>query len=336
VEYRGYSLRDTGATFVKDLYCSIPYYDRRNPGLFGAKFVKDADGNIVRRFAAFVSLLDFAPSVLGEWPPDVNFDSRTYIGYVKGYAVYRCYVSDTEDELISFGLDGSVHRFGPAGSQCRPLGDYGCLVVASAGKTLILDGTLTPVFETDGDRCGSKITEATAWAPCPFGIKIGESFYYIRDEASSWKYTRTKTRWHISVKKRPVWMYSKRVKYDYVTDNWTHEPLKALGWNLIRRGLYVPSGIPTKKAQLKSSDNYGDFIQVEENGKRELYQSFDFRRWNKVTDPRAADRFYGMMGRIWIAPGLSDIAGMMPYTISFFDHGDKMLFQYDGFVFSMS
>ena len=337
VEYHGLSSRDTGATFIKGLYCSTPYYDPEDPGLFGARSIKDADGNIVGRYTAFVSLLDFSPLILGEWPEDVNFDSRAYVGYVKGYAVYRCYVSDTEDELISFGLDGSVHRFGPVGKQCRSLGEYGCLVATSMGKTLILDGRLAKVTEIDGDWCSSNISEAASPVPYPFGVKIGRSFYYVRTDESSWKYTKTKKGWHISKKEHPIWKFSKMVKYDYVTDNWMHEPLKAMRWNLIRHGVSIPTGIPTKRALLKSSDNYGDFIETDDgDGTKKLYHTFDFRKWNEVTDSRAVQRFYGMMGRIWIKPGLSDITGMLPYTIAFFDQNDKMIFQFDGFVFSMS
>jgi hypothetical protein len=342
VEYIGYSSTELSVPLVENLYCSTPYYDRANAGLFGFRFVKDADGNITDRYAMFVPLKTFKPVELARWPDGANFDSRSYVGYVKGAAVYACYVSATEQEFVSITLDGRVfRRTVSGGKQYRPLGDHGCFVTTDAGRTVVYDIELKEVYSVDGDFCGSDVTLASGHTPYPFGSLIGDTFYYPHTDETGWKYRKAGSGWSIAGTNKAIWKYNKAVFHDYLSDNWMNEPLKAVRYNLIRHGIFVPVVLPYNKASgekidFRSSDPYGDFAMVTDASEdRALKHTYDFRSWEAVTDSRAVTRFYGMWGRVWIDDRPDDIVGYMPYTMAVMDINDKMVLIFDGFVFRM-
>ncbi|WP_456432682.1 hypothetical protein [Nitratifractor sp.] len=327
IEYHGRSSRILGDAPIRDFYCSTIYYDPENPGLFGTKFVRDDDGNVVERYEAFVSLLDFSVYLLGRWPGDAVFDSRSFVGYTKGAAIYKCYVNDDYDELVSFTFDGAVYRVGGVEKLALPLGDSGCVAVVSGGVTIIFDQTLSAVHHTNGDYVTRNISESQPQSSYPFGAKIGGTIYYPRDAESAYAYRRRQDgSWSIRVVEYPLWMFQKATKYDYVTDGWLH-PLRSLGYNLIVRGVWAPSGIH-RGDQLKGADRYGDLVERNNT----LYHTFDFRRYTEVTDTRARDSFYGFCERVWTG-GVGGIAGYLPYVIAVFDQDDKTVLQFEGFVF---
>ena len=342
VEYHGLSNQEVSTTFIKDIYCSTPYYDSKNPGLFGFKFIRDSDGNITDRLLAFFSLLDFSVSILGRWPDALAFDSRSPIGYVKGAAVFTAW-NGGGISVASMGLDGSVRVMDVDSSLVRPLGEHGAFV-AKNGTTKVYSWKFEVEADSRADFTSSNISSASSPVPYPFGVLINRAFYYPASETGSWKYRKRKEPdeygnwWTFHFIPHAVWKAQKMVKYDYVTDNWINEPFARLNYNMLKHGVYTPAMLPMVKSgtlRLKSSDNYGDFAEIDGEDGKSLVHTFDFRKWEYVTDQRAIDRFYGMMGRIWIDIGLSDVTGYLPYTMAFFDSGDKMIFQYDGFVFTM-
>jgi len=339
VEYRGWSSEELNIPIVENFYASTPYYDKGNAGLFGTKVVKNEDGNIVERYCAFYSLVNGSISILGKWPDDIAFDSRVYIGFVKGAAIFSCYVSDTVRELISFDFEGGVHRLIGAGTISRPLGESGLLATTIGGDTAFLDTRLNEVSRVNGDFCSSTVGEATPNTPYPFGAKIGRAIYYPKDDEAGYKFVVTRGGPIASETTRPIWTYRKAVKYDYSTDGWNYAPRKYLGYNLIRNGLFPITKMPCRKTEgevcvFKGGDMYGDFVEVEyPDGKKSLWHTLDFEWWHTIDDERALDRFYGFWGRLWVAGRPDGIVGFMPYTMAVMDVDDKMVMIFDGFVF---
>ncbi len=109
-------------------------------------------------------------------------------------------------------------------------------------------------------------------------------------------------------------------------------------YNWIKQGVHIATKLPKAKiVRFKGSDIYADFVAAyDKDNNQKLYHTYNFRRWEEVTDIRAVDRFYGMSSRVWMREGRDGEVGYMPYHISFFDKGDKMVLQFEGFVFMIA
>lgn len=344
VEWSGISNTDLQADIPSSntvLYnIDTPYYDEDNPGLLGFKTIKDSNGNTTDVYAAFYSLKELILSNLGRLPNGFDISGSTYIGYVNGAFI----LNFTGGSYVSFTLNGEVSIVNDLSDYFTPLGDDGVFAVESSLglKTYIMDAKFTKLQELDGRYCvrgGGFTTSPTKY---PFGTKIASTYFFLRDDTSSYKFRRKRTGWHVEVKDTAAWKYTKRLKYDYATDNWLQKPLKTLKYNLIRKGLFVKNGMPPHDKndviEFINSDMHGDFARVVKlNGSKVYYHTYDFKRWEVVTGD-AATHLYGCMGRIWTKGRNDGVSGLMPYTIAVKSINDllgskKTVFQFSGFIF---
>ena len=348
MEYRPFTTSELSVPYVDGVYCYIPYYDDENPGLFGTQTIKDADGNVEYRNIVFCSLKDYSISILGRIPDDLEYNSMTGAGYVKG-----AFVAYFEPgSVVSFTLDSGVYRRDGVLSEVRNFGDSGCFAVTDGDSTFVLN---TKMVEQDmlwlkegekpiivkrlgGDYCTSSASSATGFTRYPFGVNIGKRFYFSKSETESYKWRKAKKGWKVLAISKPVWKYNKLVKYDYSTDNWMNEPGKLLGYNLIKHGVIVGPKYQVLKGNKESrifisSCRYGDFVKVDGNG----YHTYDFKVWNELPED-ATEILYGTYGRIWTRGRGDGIAGIMPYTFSIISSknsdGEKVMVErFRGFVF---
>ncbi len=349
VEYKPYSTTDLPIPLIDDVRLDIPYYDRDNAGLFGFKEIKYQDGNITERYAAFCSLKDYSITILGKVPASVVFDSRTYVGYVKGALVMHF----EPDMYVSFTLDGSVYTLTGMPSRFVNFGDHGCFAAEGSTHTFVYntkleaqdvvtkdsDGNPVVSKSIDGLYCQNNVTAASSYTQFPFGIELNGNFYFAKTEGSSNKWWLSSLGWRVEVVNKPIWKYQKKLKYDYATDNWLYTPLKTMKYNMIKHGVFVSNKLPCSKdsgdeCYFKSSDPYGDFVTS--GGK--MWHTYDFKRWEEVTGD-APNKFYGMWGRIWVKGRSDNISGFMPYIFAITDVKDpatgnkKMVAKFDGFIF---
>ncbi len=321
-------------------YLNILYYDDDNPGLFGFCTIKDDDGNITDVYGVFYSLVDMEVTPLGSVPTGYEISDGTYIGYTQGAFIFNY----TGGRYISYRLDGSMFVIEGLSDYYTPLGDDGAVAIEDANRenTHILDTKLDIVQTVEGRYCARAEGFTTNPTKYPFGTKIGNTYFFLIDDSSSYKFKPTKNGWIIEVKNSGVWKYAKRLKYDYATDNWLQTPLKTLKYNLIRRGLFVMNKMPPHdkgdKIEFINSDMYGDFVRVvREDGSRVYLHTYDFKKWEEVTGD-AATHLYGCIGRVWTRKRADGVSGLMPYTISVKSVSDgqggkKTVLQYSGFIF---
>jgi hypothetical protein len=321
------------------------YYDTLNAGLFGFKTVKDATGAVISKIAVFFSLNDYTIKDLGQLPAGLDTTASNYVGYVNGaYILY--FYSGT---YVSFKLDGTVHTLNGYGRYFTALGDDGCIAIED------MFNTETTIFQNDltikdvtkdifsGSYCkvlgGLYASNPTQYK---FGTKIDKTYYFLRDDTSSYAYKNTKYGWKLSIKDKPIWKFGKRIKYDYATDNWLHTPLKTLKYNMIKQSLFVLNRMPkhtnTDEIVYPNSDMYGDFCKVvHSDGTETFYHTFDFKKWSQLTG-EAIKYLYGCSGRVWTTKRTDGIRGFMPYaiglkTISNLNNGYKTVLQFSGFIF---
>jgi hypothetical protein len=326
------------------------YYDYDNPGLFGFKEIKDDNGNVTSRYAAFFSLVTERLLILGRLPDKYNIADAVYVGYVLG-----AYMLRFNDDYISFRLGGGVHELSIPESSFSPLGDDGCIAIAAQGRTYIYNTKFEaqyfapppgsddePLPYKDGDYCSISTQASSGQAKYQFGTKIGRAYYFVKGESSSYKFKNTAAGWMAGIIDSPVWKYAKRLKYDYATDNWLHPPLKTLHYNMIAHGVFVKNKMPPHSKgdsiEFVDSGMYGDFVRVvSPAGARSYYHTYDFRKWEPITGD-AADMLYGCSDRVWTIGRGDGIRGLMPYALSVIDVNDlhggrKTVLQFEGFIF---
>lgn len=311
-----------------------PYYDDDNAGLFGFKTLKDSDGNVTDVYAAFYSLRDLTMTILGRLPDGLDLRDSLYVGYVKGAFILRFHGGT----YVSFTLNGEVFVAGGYTDYYTPLGDEGNIAIETqGGNTAILDTRLEVLQLIDGGYCRRAGGFATGTTKYPFGTKIRGTYYFLRDDSSSYRFRRTKAGWAASVIESEIWKFTKRLKYDYATDNWLQTPLKTLKYNVIVHGIYVQNRFPlrsrAKETSFINSDMHGDFAKVGDA----YYHTYDFRKWEEVTGD-AATHLYGCVGRMWTKGRQDGVSGLMPYTIAVksvndLQGGKKTVLQYSGFIF---
>ena len=321
-------------------YLNILSYDDNNPGLFGFCTIKDDNGNITDVYGVFYSLVNMEATPLGRVPNGYEISDGTYIGYTHGAFIFN-YSGGT---YISYRLDGEVFVIGGLSDYYTPLGDDEAVAIEDANgeNTHILNTRLDIVQTVEGQYCIKDEGFSTNPTKYPFGTKIDNIYFFLRDNKSSYKYKPTKSGWVVKIVKHAIWKYTKRLKYDYATDNWLQNPLKTLKFNLIRRGLFIQNHLPPHNKddviEFINSDMYGDFARViGPDGGKVYYHTYDFKHWEIVTGD-AATHLYGCMGRVWINGRNDGVCGLMPYTIAIKsvsdqNGGKKTIFQYSGFIF---
>jgi len=347
VEYIPYRVEEVRTNYIENVLLDIPYYDMENPGLFGFQTIKDKDGNVTERRAYFYSLITHQIHYISTISGSLEIDSMTYLGYVKGGMLFH--IEPTT--IICFNINGGHTVKTGLESRVVNFGDHGTFAVSDGSSSFVYDinfnlqpvayfdktGTLVTGTSLPGDFCSAQIDiNVSGYAKFPFGTVIGGKFYFPRTNTESNKWGYTKNGWMAKKIKKPIWIYNKMIKYDYITDNWMNVPLKAMHYNQIVNGVYVPNILPCKdkSCEFKSSDPYGDFTAVGD----ELYHTFDFKKWESVGGD-AHSSFYGMWERIWVKDGDDGIVGYMPYTFSIVDAEDldtgekKMYSRFEGFVF---
>jgi len=346
VEYVPLKVEDIPLDPLESIVIDIPYYDRNNPGLFGFQTLKDDDGNVTERNAYFYSLKDHSLSFIATIPLGLDFESMTYLGYLKG-ALLLHFEPDT---LVTLPVDGGYYAAYGYQGRVLTFGEYGQFAATDGSRSYVFNvkfekqnivtvnekGEIVVKDYIDGDYCSGGVSQISAFSACPFGTLVNNKFYFAKSETESYKWWLTKYGWHAAYIGKDVWKYNKMLKYDYATDNWMNTPLKTMHYNLRERGVFVANHLPCKDrtCEFKSSDPYGDFTAVGD----ELYHTFDFKKWERV-DGEAHSRFYGMWERIWVKDGDDGIVGYMPYTFSIVDVDDlntgekKMISRFEGFVF---
>ena len=344
VEWVGINSTDLQSTIPSSntvLYdVNVPYYDDNNAGLFGFMTLKDANGNITDIFASFYSLKTLTMTKLGRLPNGLNLASSTYVGYVNGAYILNFYGGT----YVSFTLLGEVFTISNYSDYHTALGDDGLILIENniATKTYVLDTKLDVKQEIDGRYCirgGGFITSPTKY---PFGTKIGKVYFFLRDNTSSYKFKNTASGVQARIVNSSVWAYSKRLKYDYATDNWLHKPLKTLKYNMITQGIFVKNHLPKHNkddsVEFQNSDMYGDFARVvKPDGSASYYHTFNFRKWKPLTG-EATTYLYGCIGRMWTKGRVDGVSGLMPYTIvvrsvNDFAGGKKTVLNFSGFIF---
>jgi len=314
------------------------YYDDDNAGLFGFHSVKDAQGVATDTFAVFVSLKNYSMITLGRLGNEFDLSSSTFVGYTNGAFILN-FVGGT---YISFTLKAEVFLVSGYSDIYTALGDDGCIAILSLAKTFILDSKLNVVGELQGDFC----TKVGGFSSSPtkylFGTKLGNTYYFLRDNDSSYKFRNASKVWKAEIVNKRVWAYLKRTKYDYVTNNWLQKPLKTLKYNMIAQGLFVKSTMPPHGKEdevlFPNSDMHGDFARVNKsNGIKEYWHTFNFKEWKPLLG-EATTYLYGCMGRVWLKNRVDGVAGLMPYTIAVKTVSDgagnyKTVLQYSGFIF---
>ena len=354
VEWAGINstdLQDTIPSSNTALYdVSVTYYDDNNAGLFGFLTIKDDDGNVTDIFASFYSLKTLTMTTLGRLPDGLNLAGSTYIGYVKGAYIINFYGGT----YIGFTFNGEVNRLEGVSDHYTALGDDGVIAIenSTGTKTLFFSNTLKQnvlvlndieeAEEIDGGYCIRGGGFATSPTKYLFGTKIGNTYYFLRDNDSSYKFRKTASGWRADVVDSPTWKYTKRLKYDYATDNWLQPPLKTLKYNMIIQGLFVKNHLPKHddgdEVEFPNSDMHGDFARVVgADGSRAYYHTFNFREWKPLTG-EASKHLYGCMGRMWTNDRADGISGLMPYTIAVKSVNDllgskKTVLQFSGFIF---
>ncbi|ADV46413.1 hypothetical protein [Nitratifractor salsuginis] len=322
-------------------------YDDEKPGLFGFKEIKDEDGNIIERYAAYYSLITETLSILGRLPDGYDIQDATYIGYVRGAYI----LNFAGGRYVSFLFDGSVLQADGYSDRFAPLGEYGCFAVTDGSSTYILntrferqlfappldDPGAVPTDSIPGDFCAAAMGLSSGPTKYPFGIRVGRSLYVAKDNNSSYRYRNTKRGWMVATVNTPVWKYGKMLKYDYATDNWFHSPLKLLHYNMIAHGIFTRPTVPPHNSvgevSFPNSDRYGDFAKVGDT----VWHTYDFKKWEKVTGD-GADQLYGCSGRVWTKGRSDGIVGLMPYAIEIVDAidpkgGRKTVLVFEGFIF---
>lgn len=347
VEYKPRSETELPVDVIDDITLDIPYYDHKNAGLFGFKSVKDSNGNIVERYAAFCSLKDYSIKLLGKVPDGIEFDTVTLVGYVRGALV----VFFEPETYVSFLLDGSVYTLRRKPKKFVNFGDAGSFAIDDGHRTFVYDNRLrrqdvvikdddgNPIVTDafDGSFCSVYTTSATAHTPYPFGIEINGKFFFAKNDEESFKWWRSPLGWRVDIVKKPLWKYSKKLKYDYATDNWLTPRLKTMKYNMIKHGVFVKNNLPCKNktCQFKSSDIYGDFVVVGDK----LFHTYDFKQWEEVESDDARKKFYKMWGRLWVEERSDNISGFLPSIFAITDKKDaftgkkKMIVKFEGFIF---
>lgn len=334
-------LQDTIPSSNTALYdVSVTYYDDDNAGLFGFLTIKDTDGNVTDVFASFYSLKTITMTTLGRLPNGLNLAGSTYVGYVKGAYIINFYGGT----YVSFTLLGGVFTANNYSDYHTALGDDGLILIENniATKTYVLDNELNVIQEIEGRYCIRGGGFASSPNKYLFGTKIGNTYYFLRDNDSSYKFKKTASGWRADVVDNPTWKYTKRLKYDYATDNWLQHPLKTLKYNMITQGLFVKNHLPKHddgdEVEFPNSDMHGDFARVvKPDGSRAYYHTFNFRKWKPLTG-EATTYLYGCMGRMWTNGRVDGVSGLMPYTIAVKSVNDllgskKTVLQFSGFIF---
>jgi len=344
VEWVGINSTDLQSTIPSSntvLYdVDVLYYDYNNAGLFGFKIFKDANGNITDRFAVFYSLKKLTMTTLGRLPNGLNLSGSSYVGYVKGAYILNFYGGT----YVSFTLLGKVFTAYNYSDYYTTLGDDGLILIENniSTKTYVLNNKLEMIQEINGGYCKRNGLFSTAPTKYPFGTKINSTYFFLKDDTSSYKFKNSKRGWIASVVKAPIWKYAKRLKYDYATDNWLQKPLKTLKYNLITQGLFIKNNLPPHNKgdtiEFVNSDMYGDFARVvKPDGSRIYYHTFNFRKWKPLIG-EASTYLYGCIGRVWTSGRVDGVSGLMPYTIAVrsindFAGGKKTVLNFSGFIF---
>jgi len=332
---------DTGAPAVGVRF-TIPHYDKHNAGLFGLKLDNDTVTSVW-----FLSLKDYSIRKLGDIPSELRGVHFDYAGYMKGAAPF---VFDTGGSFtyLLFDFDGSVHRIDGAKSRTiGALGDLGAIALLfdNDNKTSIFNSKGELEHVVPGDFITSYYDTIDGVRPYPFSAKVGKSVYRLRDENSCYKFKKTNSGWKISIKQRPIWAYSKRHLYDYSTDNWINDNfgLKFLHYNFILNDIdtkdikRLPCYKTGKFCKFTGSDEYADFVEVwnshDSRSGAKLYHTFDFHRWDEITDTEAVNGFYENWCRIWVDGRADDIVGFLPYAMESYDIDGVVKIYFKGFIF---
>jgi hypothetical protein len=338
-------LQDISSTENIKYTISNAYYDDDNAGLFGFQTITDDDGNITDRFGVFFSLKTQTLTILGRLPDGLNLDASSYVGYVKGAYIINFYGGT----YVSLTLDGDVYMLTGYSDYYTALGDDGCIAIEKDDKTFVFDIKFEPekdeethiVRFLDGRFCVRSGGFSSAPTKYLFGTKIGNAYFFLRDNESSYKFKKTKLGWVAEVVESRVWAYLKRLKYDYTTNNWLQHPLKTLKYNMIKQGLFVKSTFPPHEKddeiEFPNSDMHGDFARVTSNGVRKYWHTFNFKKWKPLTG-EATTYLYGCQGRLWTNGRVDGVSGLMPYTIVVKSvingyGGYKTVLQFSGFIF---
>jgi len=324
---------------------SDAYYDDDNAGLFGLQTIKDDDGNITDIFGVFFSLKTQTLAVLGRLPDGLNLSASRYVGYVNGTYIINFYGGT----YVSITLDGEVYTLTGYSDYNTCLGDDGVIAIEKGDKTFIFDKKFEPERDPethiirflDGRFCVRSDGFSSSPTNYLFGTKIGSTYFFLKDNESSYKFKKTKLGWKAEIAESRAWAYSKRLKYDYTTNNWLQKPLKTLKYNMIKQGLFIKGTFPPHEKgdeiEFVNSDMHGDFARVVSNGVRKYWHTFNFKEWKPLTGD-AVNYLYGCRGRLWIKDRVDGVSGLMPYTLVVKSvingyGGYKTVLQFSGFIF---
>jgi len=311
-----------------------PYYEPERAGLAG--FKKNGNGDVTEVW--YYSLTDGSIRKLGDIPQDLVGKYTEILPYVKGIVLVRCTIDyDTNDYVyLGYTIDGGYNRIeGMGGGYCA-FGDYGELAIETkdGANTIVYDSAMTSIQMISGNFVKAYTDSAINYTSMPFGIKVGSSLYYVRDENSSYKWKRRRDGWVVSIKNKPVWKYNKMHLYDYSTDGFLNTPLKFYHYNFRMHGVIEPPvAYPDKDVAVEyryeNADNYGDFVIAKyQDGSKKLFHTFDFKRWNECQTIAGG---FLVKGRLWIQGRNDDLVGIIPRDIAIVCDSGEIHYHLNGY-----
>lgn len=315
----------------------VPYYDENNAGLYG--IVNDKQSN-TPKYVLFFSLKDFTYKKLSDIPADLQDKYATPVVYVKGAIIYKFEVSSGVYSYVSFGFDGSVNRIDNMAGSYVPLADFVRIVIKSNdGQCYAYDAGLHRTGEVfDGDAVNMYTFFAISYNKYGFNNKLGRAIYapYGDDKSRKWYIQSGELK--AKIVNAPVWKYKKRVKYDYCTDNLYEDRTVPRQFNYnykvnvvdAPRVKFPCSASDGSKCEYQNSDEYGEFIVVDDGNTKKVYHTYDFKNWREVNSIQGG---LNIRGRIWVNGRDDDIVGFYgEYFVARID-GDNSTFDFEGFVF---
>lgn len=323
---------------IDNMTVNIPYYDKDDAGLFGYIEHKDENDEVIGRQILFWSLVSDVMHTLAHIPMSLDWDTKYYVGYVKGGLVWR-FGQGLSYQYLIFKRGGGYTQINATSSNSVAFGDEGVFAIESNTKTFVynLDGSVED--ELDGLFCAVDpfMFVATGFKRYPFGVRIDDTFFYAKNNEKSYKWEKRKKGWRAKIIDFTLWKYQKKVLFDYMTAGWLEKPIKALHFNQRKHGIFTTQRMAfTKKnvydASFQGSDSHGDFVMMGSGSSRELKHTYNFSIWTTVAG-NAKHSFHASWDRIWVKGRADGVVGYQPsiMQINNFQDSVKMLFR--GFVF---